>query len=699
MSQETGIEYEEPEKDNLQKVSQWLRDSLWAVIGKVLCENPEEETEKMRQEFKKGLFDTIDSIKYRRRRKKLGNIIGLLQPDENPEESGEERTKRYIKILRGVLEGKNGIKKFWELLETIIGNEKRVKINPETPMSTLERNCELLLAFINAAREHNENNPKGKIYKYIKAKVIRKNPRYETKERQQDFTGAAIPQTVPAVDEFIKKCENHPRKIRLFDALIASLPTHARPFISEDQILMITATGAKDTFMQFCGVYLDEANKQKKTIGVYTTNKEYLPMLGRLESEPEIATIHKIKFNKESREKFIEDLIAQLKASTEDKIVVFISANNRFGEKMMDPKLIARIKNEMKAAEKEVEIWVDAAQSNTPFKEADAAFYSKRVGTIGSTAIVLGPKYNQARKGEEEDKEDREDKEDKDSTLFTEPFAFRSTYPIKELASICASLYIQEQRIGNKLEDLITTPTLWNFTGEGKYIDIEAKRFKKELEKNRGKFGEHFGVAFECNEKEDQDTKTWRFAKIITLRKKPESPINLRNMQKELEDTGIMVDLFSISSRNHALKRIIKIEKARKPDNETPAKRKLEKLLQQLQSYQDSHQSQLAMSLIAPGLEDFTEEKFDKEQVGKDGQIEIPLQNQQGTTPQPTSAQDLYEKQLEYLEEVVNEHEFIRIFIDIKATPADMDNLVKTLKSLKILDTKTDSNKPIELGP
>lgn len=580
----------------------------WEIVGKTVLRhlNPEGLSE-IRNRIKSITEGTKEEVfhilKYIQNYAQLQEIYGSA-----------DGIDAYIETLSKVAD--KGIAPFWEILETMAHQEDLAAKNPltiesEDPLKPITRNRELLMAFIKVGSCHCKENPKSEItYENIRAKIGKRKKIKKPSSRVPvtNFKGASLPTTMPVIREFAKACEDHPDQVSIFQALLAAFNEGVKEFSGGKQKAYLTK-GAQNGLSLFFDAFYRE--NEGAEFEIATSDQEYLPMFSNIPKDK----IKTVQYDKADVEKFEEDLIERLRTSEAKRKIVFLSSVCRNGQRIATKELIQRIKKECPDAE----VWIDAAQDNMFFTDADMVTYSKRMGGTGAGMILLSDKYQKQ--------------------IYDDKLRLQAGYPIRALASLSTLIHAQKTRIGNKMQDLLEVEGLWRFEGKGNYMREMTASIKDKVEQTQ--FGEHFTTEY-CDESKIDPEEFWKYGIIISFFKKENSPVKVEKVAANLKAKNFQIDWFSISALEGWDQ--IDPEKQSMPDSR---EERLE-FFKKIQRFQDGHRDYLVGPIVLPNT-DTTEESF--------------------------------KKQIEYLKARARAHEFIRIFIDASMAPEDINAFVEALTS------------------
>ncbi len=511
------------------------------------------------------------------------------------------------------------------VIDCITHLEEQKPIDPKHPLQSLRTNHALLKAFVDAFQE----NPNRREIK----KDMACAPRSPTKQPSLhlDLRGAALPETLPFIAKFAEKCRTHLDKETLFEKLLNELQRLARKATKGKQKAYVTR-GAENGFRSFCEAFKQESQGRYT---VYTSDQEYGAMFSNLDRR----CIEIVPFERGIHDKdpclMAYDLNKRLETAPVGRKVVFLSSVCRNGAyRIATNQVIAAIKK----VHPDAEIWVDAAQDNMFFPDADLVVYSKRFGGTGGGMNFLGKRYQ--------------------TDQYHSALRLSSGYLTEKVAACCGILFSQQNKIGNSLEDLNATPTLWKTRWKGTYIDSQARRFADELKGTS--FGRHFETCY-IDESKIEDPSYWKHGRIISFLRRRGSRANVRDVAEALERRRIYVDKKSISQQS-GWKELVDFELKEDGTEQAQISAHFKRILE----FEEQHKDTLVGTLIHPN--------FKLVSIG-DGKLEVPKSH---CTP------DNFQRQQTYLVERGEMNEFIRIFIDVSISEEDITAVIEAIKSLSL---------------
>lgn len=534
---------------------------------------------------------------------RMAEICSLTEP-------GEKRREALKQELRECLAG--SFELFWGTLEALVRDP--LPLDPKRPLDYLATNEDLALAFIQTAQESPQiDNLNQRI-----GEQCSRHPRRPI----NNFRGASIPNPIPLFEQFGLQCKeiSGSHEHNVYGALMTALAELTQEATQDKQTAYFTP-GARKAWLSV----FDVLRKRYPSLRVYGTPHEYIAMLqdrnycrvvdGDLEGESD-----------EDELKISQRLLEAMSGDTlREQPVVFLSSVRRTGKRIDVNRIMGEIRREFP----NVIFVVDAAQDHYMYPDADIVLYSKRFGGTGTGLIML--------------------KKDSIPPEIQRAMTIQEGVNIQLLASTVAGLRSERQSVhfANRLQNLITTPGLWEFRGGGTYIDQQSSRIAQSIADDPY-LSEHFEVEFSEEKPDVANPNLWKSSRVVTLRKKPHSSLDLEKLCQKIEQQdGLHLDWISPANEEE-FKEIMAL--AGKPYTRDNCHHLCEMIL----DFQTTTKPTYFTEMIA------LPEVFN------------------GAVPM---SEDTFRRQIEYFTKSIERQSMIRLYIDLQMNSEDIDRLLSALSS------------------
>lgn len=421
---------------------------------------------------------------------------------------GEDRQIALRQLLTHCLD--EGFEVFWGVLEVL--DRSPLQVETADPIDFLQRNEDLFLAFVQTVQGHSSLQEwRLRIERSVVSRSYFLN---------LSFKGASVPMERPLFKVFGQACGELRKQTYLF--LIAALDSIAAEATDGLQRAYLSSEGASNTWLSLINYLRHRAN-----VRVYSTTGAYLPMIPHDQRESENFVI--VEDHDDTT--LIAFLIAaiQARAGEDARPIVFLPTVFRTGQRLDIP----RIMQEVQAAcpSPKVLFALDAAQDHYFYPDADIVIYSKRFGDSGMGMLML--------------------REDLPPEMgLSDHACVKGGLNIEHLARMVAAWRCERQpvHVASRVQDLRRVASLWHFSGRGTYIDRQASAISQYFEQD-SVLKAHFEVEF-SSEPEDLpgNLHPWKSSRILVLRRRKSSNLDLLALNERLVALGIEVDCFSLGS-------------------------------------------------------------------------------------------------------------------------------------------------------
>lgn len=381
---------------------------------------------------------------------------------------------------------------FWGVLESACRMPETV--HPENLLEFLDFMEELALGFIHAFQNHPDCLA---LFQRISTYSLAKPSRQD----ENVFLGASIPQVHELFEHFAEGCRRLHDERAVFSALAKELNRLAEDSSDGKQKGYPAAT-ARTGWMMFFS-FLKERFPQLK---VHTTSHEYLPMIL---NNTDFSIVHG---KKEAGliTGFLTDIAeAQRRGMTS---VVFLASVRRLGERIDVNKIMEAIRQKYP----DTIFIIDAAQDHLVYPDAHAVFYSKRFGATGTGMMMVAKSLG--------------------DTIHAQ-CTLQHGLQLRDLATTVAAFRCERKRVhfASRLQALLYTPTLWNFTGKGSYIDEQCQKVACAVATDPN-LSRHFTPAYYPDLVDAANPHPWRSSRTVALHLRENSSISLEEFARRLKD-------------------------------------------------------------------------------------------------------------------------------------------------------------------
>lgn len=199
--------------------------------------------------------------------------------------------------------------------------------------------------------------------------------------------------------------------------------------------------------------------------------------------------------------------------------IVFLTSVQRDGKRINVDKIMAKVRER---CPKTIFI-IDGAQDHVLYPEADCVLYGKRMGGTG-TGMIMFSDTQFGRK-------------------FREAFRLKRGYRVEDIARTFAAFRCETApyHFANHWSDLMKSKDLWNFQGRGTYIDVQCGRIG-DFVRAHPELDEHFVVQVS----QEPTDETWKSSRIVTFRQKLNSNLNLEGFCNAMQVQGFQINWFSL---------------------------------------------------------------------------------------------------------------------------------------------------------
>jgi|GEM_PF-2785937 len=558
---------------------------------------------------------------------------------------GNERKEAIQAVLNECLA--DSFEMFWAVLESL--SRHPPEFNPKDPIDYLVTNEDIALAFIDTIREIKQTDRDK--HQELRGKIKRKCMERESERVQvNNFRGATVNLSLKFFDTFARKCPNPNWNMEVFDELFEHFEEFCDTMSDEKQngypsagvtsawssihkvltrffpgLIICTSSGEYLSLLdepEFCML---EANFEETTY----QGKPVLDFTRRWAEKTEMQRAEASKPGPLGKRLSAWMGWTELESMSIPPPVAFLATVRRDGTRIPAD----RVKREMRQFYPDAMLMGDGAQDKLVHPDLDILMTSKPFGG-GQKGMVW------VRKGIQEQLRKALHKE----------LRVKGTISLEDLSRVVAVLWCrqQERHLAHGFTDLLTTETLWNFSGEGTYIDTECEKIDQFFI-NDSLLAQHFKVDYSSDDECEGNPNPWKSARVLMIRQNPTSNLDINALNKEITSRGMQVDCFCPP----ALEGMDTIkDEFTKSFSVDHAKKCFAKLLE----FQQENGRELLGSIVHPDVFNIRGER------------------------NPQITQELYVKQQEYLERATLQQRGLRILIMIGMTDCDIQKLLGVIK-------------------